>query len=96
MDYFAAGVSSLVSIFVLVVFIAGVMKLFQIHAVLTEIRDALQKTPAPVRSMGGSTPAVATTSARLDAMQSGEDMLRALDAQIKLDSIPQRRENVEQ
>jgi hypothetical protein len=95
MEYFAEGISSLVSIFVLVVFIAGVMKLFQIHTVLMEIKDSLKTTPVASRPVGmgaSSTP----TPAALREMQSGEDMLRALDAQIKLDSIPHRRENVEQ
>lgn len=89
MEYLAAGLSSLVSIFVLAVFVAGVMKLFQIHTVLTEIKENLRLTsPVGGRAVAApftATPAVSVAPTALHEMGSGDDMLRALDAQMKWD-----------
>ena len=88
MDFLAAGLSSLISIFVLVIFVAGMMKLFQIHTVLTEIKDNLRlssgtgRVPAPL--------AVPMAPTKLHEMSSGDDMLRALDAQMKWDETASR------
>jgi riboflavin transporter FmnP len=92
MDFLAAGLSSLINIFLLALFMAGVMKLFQIHTTLTEIKDALRagsvstRTPAPSNY-------VAPTP--LHEMRSGEDMLRALDAQMHLEEHARDPEIVE-
>jgi hypothetical protein len=88
MEFLAAGLSSLISVFVLIVFVAGVMKLFQIHTVLTEIKDNLRmssvtgRVPAPL--------AVPMAPTKLHEMSSGDDMLRALDAQMKWDESASR------
>jgi len=103
MEYLAAGISSLVSVFVLAVFVAGVMKLFQIHTVLTEIKEGLRAGPGGGRA---AAPFVASTFAApspvsvaaplapsaLHAMGSGDEMLRALDAQMKWDESASRSE----
>jgi hypothetical protein len=82
MEFLVAGFSSLISIFVMAMIGFGVSKLFQIHTVLGEIRDALRVSGASSRiaEHQRSAPPVAAAS-------SGEDMLRALDAQIKLDQF---------
>ena len=96
MEYVAAGLSSLVSVFVLAVFVAGVMKLFQIHTVLTEIKEGLRSAP-PARAAApfSAPPAFATSAApatptALHSLGSGDDMLRALDAQMKWDESTSR------
>ena len=85
MELFAAGLSSLVSVFVLAVFVAGVMKLFQIHTVLTEIKDGLRSRGTSYAAPPYSAPATAVPPTALHGMGSGDDMLRALDAQMKWD-----------
>jgi hypothetical protein len=98
MEYLAAGLSSLVSVFVLAVFVAGVMKLFQIHTVLTEIKENLRSAPvvsgrsvAPAYDAAPlSAPAAAAAPTALHEMGSGDDMLRALDAQMKWDETASR------
>ncbi len=103
MEYLAAGISSLVSVFVLAVFVAGVMKLFQIHTVLTEIKEGLRTSPgagraaAPFAASTFAAPSAVSTSApvtptALHAMGSGDEMLRALDAQIQWDESASRSE----
>ena len=82
MDFLATGLSTLINIFMLALFIAGVMKLFQIHTTLTEIKDALRSGSVSHRVAQPSSTAAATP---LHSMQSGEDMLRALDAQMHFD-----------
>lgn len=93
MEIAAAAFSTLMSVFVLVVFLAGVAKLFQIHTVLTEIKDSLRTAPA-ARPMPVAAPyvpmAAPSPQVNLHDMSSGEDMLRALDVQIKLDEIAAR------
>jgi hypothetical protein len=77
MDFMAAAFSTLITVFVLALFAAGVMKLFQIHSVLLEIKDALARRPvSPV-------PSVPPAAVPLALTQSGEEMLRALDAQMR-------------
>jgi hypothetical protein len=102
MEYFAAGLSSLVTIFVLALFVAGVMKLFQIHTVLTEIKDGLRSAPlsgraaipyAPSTFSAPPVPEAPATPTALHAMGSGDDMLRALDAQMKWDESASRSES---
>jgi hypothetical protein len=96
MEYLAAGLSSLVSVFVLAVFVAGVMKLFQIHTVLTEIKEGLRSAPAARASAPFSAPAAFAAPAappapsELHSMGSGDEMLRALDAQMKWDESTSR------
>ena len=89
MEYLAAGLSSLMSVFVLAVFVAGVMKVFQIHTVLLEIRDKLAtgRTAAPAYS--APAPSVPVP---IHSMASGDEMLRALDAQMKWDETESRSE----
>jgi hypothetical protein len=94
MEYLAAGLSSLLSVFVLAVFVAGVMKVFQIHTVLTEIRDKLatgRTAAAPVFAAPVAAQVPATPQA-LHSMASGDEMLRALDAQMKWDETESRTE----
>ena len=99
MEFLAAGLSSLLSVFVLAVFVAGVMKVFQIHTLLTEIKDQLKAgrpaafaapsfAAAPVKA-----PAVPPAPEELHALGSGDDMLRALDAQMKWDEAESRTES---
>jgi hypothetical protein len=45
MDFVSAILSTLASVFAMGVVVAGVMKVFQIHTLLTEIRDSLRSTP---------------------------------------------------
>ncbi len=94
MEYLAAGVSSLMSVFLLAVFVAGVMKLFQIHTVLVEIKDSMRSgnvshsfsVPSAVA------PVVPAAPEALHSMGSGDEMLRALDAQMKWDETESRSE----
>jgi hypothetical protein len=99
MEFLAAGFSSLISVFVLALFAAGVMKLFQIHTVLTEIKDGLRTAPPAVRSAAPAfaapaftPPTAPATPVALHSMSSGDDMLRALDAQMKWDETANRSE----
>lgn len=88
MEFLAAGLSSLISVFALALFVAGVLKLFQIHTVLTEIKDALRTSPQPAPRAAApvfATPAAPVTPTALHSLGSGDDMLRALDAQMKWD-----------
>ena len=95
MEFLASAFSSLISVFVLAVFVAGVMKLFQIHTVLTEIKESVRAgasfsaSPSTSMRVPAPRPSVETvpTTAALHEMGSGEDMLRHLDAQIKLDKL---------
>ena len=104
MDFLAAGLSSLISVFALALFVAGVLKLFQIHTVLTEIKDALRAAPRTAAPMfaapgfaapgsaapGSGAPAAPATPTALHSLGSGDDMLRALDAQMKWDESASR------
>jgi hypothetical protein len=73
MDYMG-GLSSIVSIVSFVIFAAGVMKVFQMAATLSEIKDLLTaiKLNAPIHPAIG--PAVGPAA---PSVPSGEDMLRA-------------------
>ena len=75
MDYMG-GLSSIVSIVSFAIFVAGVMKVFQMATTLTEIKDLLTaiKISAPIHPAVG-TPFAAP--APLPLVASGEDMLRA-------------------
>jgi hypothetical protein len=93
MEFLAAGFSSLISVFVLAIFVAGVLKLFQIHTVLMEIREGLKTAPqvspraaAPVFAA----PQAPVTPTALHSLGSGDDMLRALDAQMKWEETAKR------
>ncbi len=75
MDYMS-GLSGVVSIVSFAIFAAGVMKIFQMAATLSEIKDILAAnklhTPVPsaaVSSIGLPVP--------ISSAQSGEEMLRA-------------------
>jgi hypothetical protein len=65
------------------------MKLFQIHSVLTEIKESLRSgRPASAYPSYTSPQAVAPVPSapqNLHSMASGDEMLRALDAQMKWD-----------
>jgi hypothetical protein len=84
MDFLAAGLSTLITVFVLALFGSAVAKLFQIHTVLTEIKEGLggrslaQMAPAPITRRPAAVP---QTPVALHSMASGEEMLRALDQQ---------------
>lgn len=73
MELVVGALSSILSILTFCIFGAGVMKIFQMATTLTEIKDLLaaMKTRAPIQP-----PSV------LPAMQSGEEMLRALTAEM--------------
>ncbi len=75
MDYMS-GLSSVVSIVSFAIFAAGVMKLFQMAATLSEIKDILAANKLPT-----SVPSAAVSPIGLpvpvSATQSGEEMLRA-------------------
>jgi hypothetical protein len=75
----------LVNLVALCIFIAGVMKVFQIATTLTEIKDALKDIQ---RNQDVAPPTVraAAPSAATPRGQSGDDMLRALDAQLGLNA----------
>jgi hypothetical protein len=83
MDYMS-GLSSIVSIVSFAIFVAGVMKVFQMANTLTEIKDLLTaiKINAPIHPAMGPAmgPAIGTpvgVPAPLPSVASGEDMLRA-------------------
>lgn len=81
---------SVVNLVALCIFIAGVMKVFQVASTLNEIRDAvkdIQRNQDVLGPVGRPAPLVATA-------QSGDEMLRALDAELHLsaDSEPAKPE----
>ena len=74
------GFSTLVNVLLMVCLIAGVSKLFQIHTMLTDIRDALKSRPvAPHANALVPTP--------LQEIRSGDEMLRELDTQLQEDEL---------
>jgi hypothetical protein len=77
-DFLAAGIGNVVGIIVFCLVAAGVMKLFQISATLTEIKDSLARGGA--HSYAAQQPAGVPS-----ALASGEEMLRALDREMHLD-----------
>ena len=80
MDFVAVGFSTLVNVLLMVCLIAGVSKLFQIHTMLTDIRDALKSRPvAPHANALVPTP--------LQEIRSGDEMLRELDTQLQEDEL---------
>jgi hypothetical protein len=90
MDMLMAGLGTLMNAFFLALIVAGVMKLFQIHSTLNEIKEQLGKSPsyAPplprvpsYQAPSALSPAAASSS----DMRSGEEMLRDLDAQMRLE-----------
>ena len=103
MEFLSNGLGAVAILFTVAMALAGVMKLFQIHTTLTEIKDALQAgarplaampmssmhtpiPPSPMPNPGApvSVPSGApAATAHLYSMGSGEDMLRALDAQMR-------------
>jgi hypothetical protein len=74
MDFVAAGLSTLMNVLLLALFVAGVSKLFQIHSTLTEIKDSL-------RSRSVAEKIARPTS--LHTLGSGDEMLRALDVEMR-------------
>lgn len=80
MDFLAAGLSTVMNVFLLGLFVAGVLKLFQIHTVLTEMKDALGN-----RSVPRSAPPPDGTP--LHSLGSGDEMLRAVDAQLREEEL---------
>jgi hypothetical protein len=103
MDLFMVGLGTLVNVFFIAVIVAGVMKLFQIHAVLGEIKEELSKgrsfppvaaPPAPAfqaytAPQPYSAP-VAPSAPVVGDGRSGEEMLRELDAQMMLEEARRR------
>lgn len=104
MEFLSDGLSAVATLFAVAMVLAGVMKLFQIHTTLVEIKDALNTGARPVAAVAPvmnsvmSAPVMANpmaspmqsapvhapaATANLYSMGSGEDMLRALDAQMK-------------
>jgi hypothetical protein len=100
MEFLSDGLSAVATLFAVAMVLAGVMKLFQIHTALLEIKDALNAgaRPSAVSASVPHVPVMATpmvrptqvapvqapdATAQLYSMGSGEDMLRALDAQMK-------------
>jgi hypothetical protein len=77
--FFAAAVGNVMSIIFFCLFAAGVLKLFQIHTTLGELKDLL--TTLKNRQ---DLPAVSDTRVAVGA-PSGEEMLRALDREMHLD-----------
>lgn len=68
------------NVFLLGLFIAGVLKLFQIHTVLIEIKDVLKS-----RSVAGHT--VTPSPIALHSLGSGDEMLRAIDSQMQEEDL---------
>lgn len=75
-----AGMSTIMNVFLLGLFIAGVLKLFQIHTVLIEVKDALKSRSVAERSV---TPSPIT----LHSLGSGDEMLRAIDSQLQEEDL---------
>ena len=72
--------SNAINLAALCIFVAGVMKVFQIANALTEIKDAvkdIRRNQDVLGPVSGKAPIAA-------AGQSGDDMLRALDVQLDL------------
>ena len=72
MEFFAEGLSALMGVFSVAMVLAGVMKLFQIHTALTEIKEVLQSgsrpTAAPITSTYAA-PQAARTAAPVTPAQ---------------------------
>jgi hypothetical protein len=79
MDYIG-GVSSIVSVVAFAIFVAGVMRVFQMATTLSEIKDLLTsiKLNAPIdpAMRPGVGPAIGIPTLH-PSIQSGEEMLRA-------------------
>jgi hypothetical protein len=60
MEFLADGLSAMATMFAVAMVLAGVMKLFQIHTALTEIKDALQNGARPVAASAPVAMPVAT------------------------------------
>jgi hypothetical protein len=71
------------------------MKTFQIHTLLTEIKDELKASrPAPFSvPVYAPAPVAPTAPEQLHSLGSGDEMLRALDAQMKWDEVESRSES---
>ena len=82
MDFLSAAFSSILSIIAFCLFVAGVLKLFQIANTLGEIKDALHQFRRGSDFMGTPQAEVAANPA---SGASGEEMLRALDAQMHIE-----------
>ena len=79
MDYIG-GVSSIVSIVSFAIFVAGVMRVFQMAATLSEIKDLLTSIKLNVSADAAMRPAVGPAigiPTLRPSIQSGEEMLRA-------------------
>jgi hypothetical protein len=63
----------------LCLFVAGVLKVFQISTTLTEIKDLLQRNRTEIKA--APEPAVAPIAS---TAPSGEEMLRALDREMRI------------
>ena len=73
MDYMG-GLNSIISLVSFVIFAAGVMKVFQMATTLTEIKDLLSSI-----KLNG---AIQPPPPAVPAVQSGEEMLRALSQEL--------------
>jgi hypothetical protein len=90
MDLFMAGLGTLMNVFFLAMIVAGVLKLFQIHTTLGEIKDQLGKSSIQVPPVA-RIPTYSAQSApnpfipaAVDT-RSGEEMLRDLDSQMRVE-----------
>jgi hypothetical protein len=79
-DFVGAAVSNIVGIVTLCLFVAGVMKIFQMATTLNEIKDLLQRERREERPIVPS-PLASTAP-------SGEEMLRALDRDLRMTEEP--------
>ena len=75
---------TVINLVALGLFVAGVMKVFQIAVTLNEIRDAVKDVR---RSQNFA--ASASGLAPIPATLSGDEMLRALDAELHLSADPE-------
>ncbi len=80
MGFFQAAIGNVISIAVLCLFVAGVLKVFQIHTALTEIKEVLTN----IKNRQDFTP-VETPPPAHPLAPSGEEMLRALDRELNLE-----------
>lgn len=124
MDMMMAGVGMLINAFFVGLIVAVVMKMFQIHTTLTEIKEQLAKAPAPQAAYAQPAYAQPTSANSIFAQpaaspaapsapqptlrvkplsetaepiapmvgdsRSGEELLRELDEQMRLEESTQR------
>ncbi|MEI9812338.1 MAG: hypothetical protein WDO18_06555 [Acidobacteriota bacterium] len=98
------ALGTLVNAFLIALFAAGILKLFQIHTVLTEIKEQLGRGasstpradhPYAPPAFGVAPTAHAAAAPLVGDTRSGEEMLRALDAQMHMEEAARRPEIVD-